>query len=91
MANYGSVTVTTTPGLIVEENSRRQSVVMTNIGSTVYIGPDASIGTGNSPHIVSNGSFAEDSGGHRVYMGNIYGACTTGTSTVYWWERVGNI
>lgn len=85
--SHGVVTITTAATLIVAGNTRRQSIVITNAGGTVYIGPDVSISTKQSPHIVSNGTYTEDSGGQNLYLGDYYGTCTSGTSTVYWWER----
>lgn len=89
--SYAAVTIQTSATLIVSANSQRLSLVMTNEGGTVYYGPDSSIGTRNSPHIVTNGTFGEDSGGHSVYKGDWYGACAAGTSTVYYWERTGRL
>lgn len=89
--NYGSVTIQTSATLILAANTQRNSWVMSNEGAVVYFGPDASITTKGCPHLIDDGSFGEDSGGHSVYKGAVYGACTAGTSTVYYWERTGRL
>ena len=84
MAN---VTVGNTATLIVAANTARLSLVIQNNGSvTVYIGPDASVSTSNGVAILANGSFQEDSGGARMYQGDIYGI-TDSSSDVRVWER----
>ena len=88
---YSVVTVANTATKIVGYNAKRLSLVMTNSGATVYYGPDSSISAKNCPHIISDGTFAEDGSGHSVYKGDIYGICSAGTSTVYYWEREGNL
>ena len=85
MAN---VTVGNTATLIVAANSARLSLVIQNNGSaTVYLGPSASVSASNGIPLLTGGSFQEDSGGARMYQGDIYGISAT-SSDVRYWERV---
>jgi len=85
MAN---VTVTNSATKIVGANTARLSLVIENNGSvTVYIGPDTSVSSSNGIPILSSGSFQEDSGGARMYQGDIYGITASSTSDVRYWER----
>ena len=83
-----NTTVTTSATLILAANTRRQSVVITNVGDeTIYFGPDTNITSSNSPHIVKDGTFTEDSGGTRVWQGDIYAITDANTADVRVWER----
>ena len=89
--SYSSVTVGTgTPVLIVAANTQRKSVIITNEGaSKVYLGNDSSITTASAVSLESDGKWTEDdSGGHRVYLGDIYGIAEDGSCNVHYWERV---
>jgi hypothetical protein len=84
---YGSVSVGTSPTLIVDANSQRLSIILVNGGSDrVHIGQDASLTTA-SPYLLKNGTLTEDSGGTKLYCGPFYGMTTAGTSVIYYWER----
>lgn len=87
---YNNVSVTTSATLIVGSNSRRQSLIITNTDTTnkLYIGSNSSVTTSNGIEIGTGGNFTEDSGGTRVYQGDIYGI-STGTISVRYWERTG--
>ena len=88
---YSSVTVTTnTAVLIVAANTNRKSIIITNEGaSKVYLGNDSSITSASAVSIESDGKWTEDdSGGHRVYLGDIYGVAEDSTCSVRYWERV---
>ena len=85
---YNTVTVTTAATKIVDANSQRQSLIISNAGSvTVYIGPDDSVTTANGMPIVGYGNLSEDSGGTRMQMGPVYGIVGAGTVDVRYWER----
>ena len=87
--SYNTVTVTTSATLIVANNTQRQSILVTNTGTgTVYLGPDSSVTTSNGMPLVTNGTYAEDSGGTRMFLGDIYGIVASGTSDVRYWEEV---
>lgn len=91
--SYGSISVTTTAILILAKNSKRQSIIIVNTDTTnkLYIGPDSSVTTSNGIEIENTGgNLTEDSGGTRVYLGDIYGV-STGTISVRYWEREGGI
>ena len=86
MAN---VTVTNAATKIVGANAQRLSLVIENNGSvTVYLGPDTSVSSSNGVPIISGGSFQEDSGGARMYQGDIYGITASSTSDLRYWERI---
>lgn len=83
----GTITITTTATQIVAANEKRQSIVMSNNGTTtIYFGPNTSITT-NYVAIVAGGTFAEDRGGGRMWMGDIYGVVSIATGTIGYWER----
>ena len=86
---YGSITVGSgTAVLIVGFNSKRQSLIITNEGSSkVYLGNDSSITTASTISIESDGKYTEDSGGHRMFLGDIYGISEDSTNDVRYWER----
>jgi hypothetical protein len=87
--SFGSVTVGTDTTLILESNSQRLSLIITNAGNgTVHIGQDASVTTSNAPFLMKNGSLTEDSGGTKMYCGPFYGMASSGSATVYFWERI---
>lgn len=85
---YNTVTVTNTPTLIVAPNTHRQSLILTNISTTVaYIGPDNLVTTVNAIQMNRNDVLSEDSGGTRVYQGAVWGVVATGTADIRYWER----
>lgn len=87
---YSSVTVTTnTAVLIVAQNTNRKSIIISNEGSSkVYLGYNSSITSASAVSIDAEGKFIEDdSGGHRVYLGDIYGVSEDSTNDVRYWER----
>ena len=84
MAN---VTVGNTATLIVAANTARLSLIIENNGSVpVYIGQDASVSVSNGIVLKPNGNLTEDSGGARMYQGDIYGI-TASSADVRVWER----
>lgn len=87
---YSSVTVTSKTAVqIVSQNTDRKSIIITNEGDyKVYIGYDSSITTASTISIDAGGKFIEDdSGGHRVYLGDIYGISEDSSNDVRYWER----
>ena len=90
---YGTITVVNAAIRIVQANTNRISLVIVNGGpETSYIGEDSSVVAGSGANagtkIVSNGTFTEDSGGTRMYMGDVWGISATTTSTaLHYWER----
>ena len=89
--SYGNVTVGSgTAILIVAFNHLRKSLIITNEGSSkVYLGSDSSVlsTTGISLEAES-GKYTEDSGGQRMYLGDIYGISADSTNDVRYWEKV---
>lgn len=86
---YGTVTVGASATLIVKANPQRNSLIIVNTGTpTLYIGQDTGVTTSNGTPILTNGNLTEDSGGHKVYCGPIYGICDS-TTDVRYWEREG--
>lgn len=86
----GQVTIGSgTPILIISQNSNRKSLIITNEGlSKIYIGGDSSITTATAISIESGGKHTEDSGGQRMYLGDIYGIAEDATNDCRYWERV---
>ena len=86
--SFNTVTVTSTATKIVDANTQRQSLIISNAGSvTIYIGPDNTVTTSNGTPLVSGGNLTEDSGGTRMQLGTVYGIVATGTCDCRYWER----
>lgn len=87
--SYGTKTVAGTATLIVSNNTMRQSIIIVNTSrDTVYLGPDSSVTKDNGIALQQDGSLCEDSGGTRMFMGDIYGVTTGGNADIRYWERL---
>ena len=86
---YDTVTVTDTATTIVSNNSKRIGLIIANSGSvTIYVGPDSSVTSSNGTPLLANGTLTEDSGGTKMFMGDVYGIASSGESSdVRYWER----
>lgn len=85
---YNTVTVTTSPTLIVPANNKRRQLIMDNQGSVaVYIGPDEFI-TASPPNTIRLGQDAKLTRDDRWYRGAIYGVVASGTASVAYWEAI---
>jgi hypothetical protein len=75
--------------LIVKCNSDRKSLIITNEGSSkVYLGGDSSVTSATGISVEdSNGKYTEDSGGTRMYLGDIWGISADSTNDVRYWEK----
>lgn len=83
----GSATVTDSASVIVAANSARHSVIIANPNAaTVYIG-DSNVTTSNGIPLLQYGTWKEDSGGDKLWMGAIYGILASGSETIPFWER----
>lgn len=86
---FNTVTITTTATLIAANNAKRQSLMIANTSSgTVFLGPDNTVTTANGIPLLQDGNLTEDSGGTRMFMGDVYGIVAAGTSDVRYWERL---
>ena len=91
---FGNIRVGNTATLIVKNNAQRQSLILTNASTSgiVYLGPDETVASGNAATVLTayGSNLAEDSGGTRMFMGDVYGITTSanGTADVLWWERI---
>jgi len=87
----GSVTVSDVATLMIGANPRRQSLILTNASAsgTVWFGADDTVTTLNGIALLPEGNLTEDSGGTRMYMGDIYGICSLSAVAVKVnsWER----
>ena len=84
---FKTVTVGASATLIIGANSQRISLIIVNTGTpTVYIGQDNTVLTTTGIPLATNGNLTEDSGGQKVYCGDIWGICAS-TSDVRVWER----
>lgn len=85
---FNTVSVGTTPTLIVPANAQRLSLIVVNTSSgTVYLGQDTTVTTSNGIPMLQNQNLTEDSGGTKMYCGPIYGIVASSTSDVRAWER----
>ena len=84
-----SVTIGTgSAALIVAFNHKRKSLIITNEGSSkVYLGSDSSVTSASSISIEPDGKYTEDSGGQRMFLGDIYGISEDATNDIRYWER----
>jgi len=89
MATSNTVTIQTSSTLIVAANEQRLSIIMTVVGDGgVFLGQDATMTTSTGILISGGGgSYTEDSGGQWTYLGAYYGATSSGTTTINYWER----
>ena len=87
--SYGSVTVPSGSAiLIVAFNVERKSLILTNEGSSkVYLGGDSFVMSSTGISLESDGKYMEDSGGQRMYLGDIYGVSQDSTNDVRYWEK----
>ena len=92
---FGTVNVGTSATKILGENTRRQSLILTNASTSgiVYLGPDSTITSATAIVLQADGNLTEDSSGGRMYKGDIWGMTTSanGTADVAYWERTGNL
>lgn len=92
---YKVVPVSTSAVEIITDNTKRKALWITNAstGSSVYIGPDASITTLNAGSILFAYQNLEIKKDFGDWKGPIYGIVgTTGdTCRVYVWEVEGNL
>lgn len=84
---YNTVTVTNSPTLIVNGNTKRRNltIVNTSLSTTIYIGPDSSITSSNTVPLYGNQTRDQD----RIaegYQGPVYGVTDSGTADVRYWE-----
>ena len=86
---YNTVNVGTAATLVVGANPQRQSLIIVNSGpSTCYLGNNNSISVLNTIFLEAEDTFTEDSGGDKVYQGDVYALTATGNTTVLkYWER----
>ncbi len=88
MANFsnGSVTVTTSPTLVMASRGRRQGyTIQNNSTSAVYYGPDENITTANTIFIPAGG-YINMSDKKGMWRGTVYGVVASGTADVRFWE-----
>lgn len=82
------ISITTSATSIVTANTARISLIIENEGDEiVYIGPDSSTTSGSGVALIQGGTYTEDSGGMRMFMGDVWGITTTSTSDIRYWER----
>jgi hypothetical protein len=86
---FNTITITTTATKIVSANPNRQSLILANVGTgTVYLGPDDTVTKDNGVPLLQDGTFTEDDGGSRMFMGDVWGIVEASTSDLRYWERV---
>lgn len=87
--SYGSVTVPSGTSIqVVAYNHKRKSLILTNEGSSkVYIGSDSFVTSATGISIDSDGKYTEDSGGTRMYLGDIYAISQDSTNDLRYWEK----
>lgn len=90
-----NITVANTAKLLVVANANRKSLLITNWGPDpkgIWLGTGSGITAGTGPTgglwLDIGGTIAEDSGGTRMFLGDIYAiGATTTQSAVSFWER----
>jgi hypothetical protein len=90
---FGRIRVTIAATKILSANPQRQSLILTNSSSSgiCFLGPDNTVTSCNAATLLdSYGSLAEDSGGTRMFLGDVYGITTSANAAVniFYWERV---
>ena len=86
---FNTVTITINATKIVSANPSRQSLILANVGTgTVYLGPNNTVTTANGVPLLQDGTFTEDDGGSRMFMGEVWGIVAADTSDLRYWERV---
>lgn len=87
--SYGTKTVSDTASKIVSAETNRHSLILVNVGTeTVYIGPDSSVTAANGIPLLQDASYEADSGGVKLYMGDIWAITSSGTADLRYWERI---
>lgn len=87
--SYGNATVPSGSAiLIVAQNVDRKSLIITNEGSSkIFLGSDSFITSANAISLKSGATYTEDSGGQRMYLGDIYGISEDATNDIRYWEK----
>lgn len=79
---------TATASLLVAANPNRTSLIITvPSGTSLWMGDAATVSTTTGIEIRSPGSFTEDSGARRMYLGPYYGITSVGSFSAIVWER----
>lgn len=85
---YNTVTVTSSPTLIIAPNTARNSIIVTNFSSTVcYIGQDVNVTTANGIQLNQNDVITDSNTGTKGYCGPYYGVVAMGSADIRYWER----
>lgn len=90
---FGIVNVGVSATKIVSSNPQRQSLILTNasLSGICYLGPDDTVTSAHAATFLdAYGNLTEDSGGTRMFMGDVYGITTSlhGTCDILYWERI---
>lgn len=86
---YNTVTVTTSATQIVAGNTKRIGLIVeNNSAGTIFLGSDSSVTTSNGIPLLQYATLTEDSGGEKMFQGDVYGIVASGTSDCRYWERV---
>lgn len=86
---YGTITVTTSATLVVNANTKRQDLIITNnsVSTDVYIGQDSSVTTSNGLPLYANQTRERSrNGGTYGWLGPVYAICASGTADIRYWE-----
>lgn len=88
-STYGTVTVTTSPTLVVPANSWRKGCLVTNnSNAVVYFGWDTSVTTSSGQPIYAGGNL-RNSGERDCWRGDLYFVVGSGTADVRYSEWQG--
>lgn len=91
-STFGRIRVVLSATKIIGSNTKRQSLILTNSSSSgiCFLGPNDTVTSCNAATMLdSYGSLTEDSGGTRMFMGDVYGITTSANAAVniFYWER----
>lgn len=81
-------TIGTAATLLIPANTERLSVIISVIGDGgLFLDENSTMTTSDGILVAGSSNLTEDSGGQRVYLGPYYGATSSGTTEVRYWER----
>lgn len=88
---YGNVTVSSSATKIVSANASRQGLILTNnsVSTDIFIGQDSSVTTASGLPLYANQTREKSrSGGSTLWLGDVWGICSSGTADIRYWEDV---
>ena len=87
---FGAVSLSTNnAATIVTANTQRISIIFTNIGvSSAFVADTSAVTSANGIVLTANGTWAEDSGGDKIYSGPYFGIAGSASTDITYWQRL---